>query len=121
MNGSFPFWPDLRNESVRLICNLRCRHAYGCLEKSESGKTCRSWLFRNDKAAACYSPGAEAVVDRRRPVLSSIARSRIQTTLQDGFASDLQIQNFKISLFPSVAMSGDSLVFRRKGIPTIRR
>ena len=51
------------------------------------------------------------------PAISSAARSRIQSALQDRFASDLQIQNFKLSLFPSVAMSGDSVVFRRKGHP----
>ena len=51
------------------------------------------------------------------PALSSMARSRIQSALQDRFASDLQIQNFKVSLFPSVAISGDSVVFHRKGHP----
>ncbi len=51
------------------------------------------------------------------PALSSIARTRIQSALQDRFASDLTIRNFKVSLFPSVAMSGDSLVFHRKGHP----
>jgi hypothetical protein len=49
------------------------------------------------------------------PALSSLVRSRIQATLQDTFASDLQIQNLKVSLFPSVVMSGDSIVFHRKG------
>ncbi len=51
------------------------------------------------------------------PMLSSYARTRIQSALQDRFASDLQIQNFKVSLFPSVAISGQSVVFRRKGHP----
>jgi hypothetical protein len=51
------------------------------------------------------------------PTLSIMARSRIQTMLQDRFASDLQVQNLKVSLFPSVAMSGGSLVFHRKGHP----
>lgn len=51
------------------------------------------------------------------PALTSMARSRIQTTLQDSFANDLEIRNLKVSLFPSVAMSGDSVVFRRKGHP----
>ena len=51
------------------------------------------------------------------PALSSMARSRIQSTLQDRFASDLQIQNLKVSLFPSVAISGDSVIFHRKGHP----
>jgi hypothetical protein len=51
------------------------------------------------------------------PALSSMARTRIQSALQDRFASDLEIQNFRVSLFPSVTMSGDSVVFRRKGHP----
>lgn len=51
------------------------------------------------------------------PVLSSIARPRIQSALQDRFASDLTIQNLKVSLFPSVTISGDSVVFHRKGHP----
>jgi hypothetical protein len=49
--------------------------------------------------------------------LPSMARSRIQNTLQESFASDLQIQNLRVSLFPSVAISADTLVFRRKGDP----
>ena len=52
------------------------------------------------------------------PMLSSMARSRIQDTLQESFASDLQIQNLKVSLFPSVGVSGESVVFRRKGHPS---
>jgi hypothetical protein len=51
------------------------------------------------------------------PGLSSIARARIQTVLQDRFDSDLQIQDLRVSLFPSVAVSGGSVVFRRKGHP----
>jgi len=51
------------------------------------------------------------------PALSAVARSRILTALGENFASDLQIQHLKVSLFPSVAMSGDSVVFRRKGHP----
>jgi hypothetical protein len=51
------------------------------------------------------------------PGLSSIAQARIQTVLQDRFDSDLQIQNLKVSLFPSVAISGESVVFHRKGHP----
>jgi hypothetical protein len=51
------------------------------------------------------------------PALSSIARSRIQSALQDRFDSDLQIQNLKVSLFPSVSISGDSVVFHRRGHP----
>jgi hypothetical protein len=57
------------------------------------------------------------VVAVASPALSSIARTRIQSALQDRFASDLTIQNFKVSLFPSVSISGDSLVFHRKGHP----
>jgi hypothetical protein len=49
------------------------------------------------------------------PALSSIARIRIQSALQDRFASDLKIQNLKVSLFPSVTVSGESVVFYRKG------
>jgi hypothetical protein len=51
------------------------------------------------------------------PALSSIARARIQSTLQDRFDSDLQIQNLGVSLFPSVAISGVSVIFHRKGHP----
>ncbi len=51
------------------------------------------------------------------PALSSMARSRIQKTLQDRFDSELQIRNFKVSLFPLVSISGDSLVFHRNGHP----
>ena len=51
------------------------------------------------------------------PALSSIARLRIQSALQDRFASDLKIQNLKVSLFPSVTIGGDSVVFYRKGHP----
>jgi hypothetical protein len=51
------------------------------------------------------------------PVLLSIARTRIRSALQDRFASDVQIQNLRVSLFPSVAMNGESVVFHRKGHP----
>jgi AsmA-like C-terminal region len=51
------------------------------------------------------------------PGLSSVARSKIQSTLEDRFASDLQIENLKVSLFPSVSISGESVVFRQKGRP----
>jgi hypothetical protein len=51
------------------------------------------------------------------PALSSVARSRLQRMLQDNFASELQIRNLRVSLFPSVAISGDSLVFHRNGHP----
>src|SRR5580700_977013 len=51
------------------------------------------------------------------PALSAVARSRILTALGENFASDLQIQHLRVSLFPSVAVSGDSVVFRRKGHP----
>ena len=51
------------------------------------------------------------------PVLATMAESRIKSGLQDRFASDLEIHNLKVSLFPSVAISGDNLVFHRKGHP----
>lgn len=51
------------------------------------------------------------------PALSSVARTKIQSALQERFDSDLQIQNLKVSLFPSVSISGSSVIFRRKGHP----
>jgi hypothetical protein len=73
----------------------------------------RKWLL----AAAGVVLVLMAIFAAIAPALSSMARSRVKDALQDRFASELQIQNLKISLFPSVAMSGDSLVFRRKGHP----
>jgi uncharacterized protein involved in outer membrane biogenesis len=49
------------------------------------------------------------------PGLSSIARSKTQVMLQNRFESDLQIQSLKVSLFPSVVVSGESVALRRKG------
>jgi hypothetical protein len=51
------------------------------------------------------------------PALSRMTRSRIQGALEDRFASDLQIQNLKVSLFPSVTVTGDSVIFRLKKHP----
>ena len=51
------------------------------------------------------------------PALSRTARSRIQRALEDRFASDLQIQNLKVSLFPSVVVTGDAAIFRLKKHP----
>jgi len=51
------------------------------------------------------------------PVISSIARTRVQSALQARFDSDLVIRNLRVSLFPSVRLSGDSIVFHRKGHP----
>jgi hypothetical protein len=58
---------------------------------------------------------AVAALAAAAPALSAVARSKIQTALQDRFDSDLQIQNLKVSLIPSVSVSGESAVFRRKG------
>jgi hypothetical protein len=68
-------------------------------------------------AAGIVVVGLIAIFAAAAPMLSSMARSRIQETLQESFASDLQIQNLKVSLFPSVGVSGESVVFRRKGHP----
>ena len=74
-------------------------------------RTAPKWLIVTAAVAAM----ALALFAVAAPVLSSIARTKIQTILQDRFDSDLQIQNLKVTVFPSVAISGESVVFRRKG------
>jgi hypothetical protein len=71
----------------------------------------RKWYFIALIVAVILIGAYEAVA----PALSSIARARIQCALQERFASDLQIRNLKVSLFPSLAVSGDSIVFHRRG------
>jgi hypothetical protein len=46
-----------------------------------------------------------------------MVRPRVQSALQARFDSDLVIRNLRVSLFPSVKVSGDSVVFHRKGHP----
>jgi hypothetical protein len=79
----------------------------------QRSKPARKWLV----LAGAIVLGLGAIIALAGPWLSAMARSRIQETLQESFASDLQIQNFQVSLFPSVAMSGNSVVFRRKAYP----
>lgn len=68
------------------------------------------WLVVSGIIAAVLIAACAALA----PKLSSLARSRIQSILEDRFGSDVQIQNLKVSLFPLVQISGDSVVFRRK-------
>ncbi len=84
------------------------------LHRARESQTIRKWIV----PALFFIPLFLIILfAAAAPALSSMARSRIQSALQDRFASDLQIQNFKVSLFPSVAISGDSVVFHRKGHP----
>ena len=47
--------------------------------------------------------------------LSRYARDRAISTLKDQYASELEIKSLNISLFPSVAITGEGLVLRYHG------
>jgi hypothetical protein len=49
------------------------------------------------------------------PALSTFAAAEIRKTLRDRFDSDVEIQNLKVSLFPSVMLTGESVIFHQKG------
>ena len=48
------------------------------------------------------------------PALSPYVKSRITRTLEENFASRLELKNLEVSLFPSVRVSGDGLVLRQR-------
>src|SRR5580658_1174404 len=48
-------------------------------------------------------------------VLSRIARERAIHGLQESFASDLELKNLEISLFPHFQMTGDGLALHYRG------
>src|SRR5882724_388778 len=48
------------------------------------------------------------------PALSPYVKSRITATLEENFASRLELKNLDVTLFPSVRVSGDGLVLRQK-------
>ena len=81
------------------------------LRSAHGWRSPKKWLA----VAVAIALLAVAALAVAAPALSAIARSKIQAALQDRFDSDLQIQNLKVSVFPSVSVSGESAVFRRKG------
>src|ERR1700683_556784 len=95
------------------MAKLADHGSFGAANLQNATRSAPKWLL----TAAVVVLVLIGVFAAAAPTLSFMARSRIQTTLQDGFASDLQIKNLKVSLFPSVAISADSLVFQRKGHP----
>lgn len=48
------------------------------------------------------------------PALSPYVKSRVTKTLEENFASRLELKSLDVSLFPSVRVSGDGLVLRQK-------
>ena len=48
------------------------------------------------------------------PALTPLVRSRIVKTLEENFASRLELKNLDVSLFPSVRVTGQGLVLRQK-------
>src|SRR5258708_7430767 len=48
------------------------------------------------------------------PALSPYVKNRITKTIEDNFASRLELKNLDVTLFPSVRVSGDGLVLRQK-------
>ncbi len=51
--------------------------------------------------------------------MSAKARSRIIQTLEENFASRLELESLDVSLFPSVHVTGRGLILRQKGYPDI--
>src|SRR5690242_2300873 len=47
------------------------------------------------------------------PLLSSLATRKVRSTLQNRFGGELSVKNLRVSVFPRLAVSGDSLMIRR--------
>ena len=55
------------------------------------------------------------------PALSSVARAKIRSTLQDRFNSDLQIQHLQVPYFHRLRSAGIPWSFVRRDVPAIHR
>ena len=51
------------------------------------------------------------------PGLSRLAHDRVIQVLQQHFGADLEVQNLRVSVFPSVRIDGEGLVLRQQGRP----
>lgn len=49
------------------------------------------------------------------PALSRVARDRILEVLKEDFASELEVRNLRVTLFPHVRITGEDLVFHYRG------
>ena len=75
------------------------------------GPRVKKWLAIGGTIVLALVVGA--TVSNR--VLSRMARERMMRSLRQSFASDLEIKNLEVSIFPRLHASGEELVLRFKG------